>query len=621
MIGLYIALGVIAFVFLIIILPGIFSVGANEVGILTRKMTGKKLPKGRIVAREGENGLQADTLMPGLYWKLWVVWSWRKVKVTVIPPGKVGVIESVDGTPLPPNRILGDQVECNSFQDAKLFLTNGGYRGLQVEILRPGTYRINTKVFIIEIIDATFIDKNKIGVAVAVDGKTLPNGYIIAPEPDNPVPVGQQKLDHKHFQDGQAFINSGGYRGPQLETLQPGEYYINKALFSISVHDVTEIPPGYVAILRSNVGLEIAKSYTSSEGANTERTNKDIENILIQNRDERGIWNTPVIPGKYNMNPIAFTPYLVPTSAVTIDWASEGKIGTEIKGANVAEGVLYKFNPLRVTSMDGFQLDVNVRMVIRIEPENAAWVIARFGSVDNLIDQIVHPLIDSSFRNKAGEKKAIVFFQSRTELQAEALEHAKKTFGEYHVEAQNLLVAYIDIPKQLLDTQTMKEIALQQQSQYQEQAKAQEENIAVQEKTARAEKQKDVIAAKLQIGINEDLASAAVKQAEGAKKSRILVAEGEASYILQTGNAEGAKQKAIGEGKAAGYEAQVKAMGQNNTALVNVVNNLGDNKIKIVPEILITSGNGESGGISNLVNVLLAKNTKDLMPPQSDEKE
>jgi len=619
MTGLYVAIALILVILVIFVLPGIFVVGANEVGILTRKMTGKKLPQGRIVAREGENGLQAGALMPGLYWKFWVVWSWSKVKVTVIPPGKIGIIESVDGTPLPPNRILGDSVECNSFQDAKLFLDNGGYRGLQVAILRPGTYRINTKVFVIEIMDATFIEKNKIGVAVAVDGKTLPNGYVIAPEPDNPVPDGQEKLDHKHFQDGQAFIDSGGYRGPQLETLQPGEYYINKALFAISLHDVTEVPPGYVAVLRSNVGLDIAKSYTSSEGTRLEHANKDIENILIQNRDERGIWNTPVIPGKYNMNPIAFTPYLVPTSAVTIDWASEGKIGTEIKGANIGEGVLFKFNPLRVTSMDGFQLDVNVRMVIRIEPENAAWVIARFGSVDNLIDQIVHPLIDSSFRNKAGEKKAIVFFQSRTELQAEALEHARKTFSEYHVEAQNLLVAYIDIPKQLLDTQTMKEIALQQQSQYQEQAKAQEENIAVQEKTARAEKQKDVIAAKLQIGINEDLAEAAVKQAEGQKRSRILVAEGEASFILQTGNAEGAKQKAIGEGKAAGYEAQVKAMGQNNTALVNVVNNLGDNKTKIVPDILITSGGSESGGISNLVNVLLAKNTKDLVTPKSEE--
>ena len=100
--------------------------------------------------------------------------------------------------------------------------------------------------------------------------------------------------------------------------------------------------------------------------------------------------------------------------------------------------------------MDGFQLDVNVRMVIRVKPENAAFIIARFGSVDNLIDQIVHPLIDSSFRNKAGEKKAIDFFQSRTILQAEALAHARSVFEEYNVEAQNLLVAYINIPESLL---------------------------------------------------------------------------------------------------------------------------------------------------------------------------
>ena len=108
----------------------------------------------------------------------------------------------------------------------------------------------------------------------------------------------------------------------------------------------------------------------------------------------------------------------------------KGESVPRIKGVNGKgtedEGVLYKFDPLKVTSKDGFQLEVNVRMVIRIQPANAAYIIARFGSVVNLIDQIVHPLIDSSFRNKAGEKKAIDFFQSRTDLQTEALAHAKE---------------------------------------------------------------------------------------------------------------------------------------------------------------------------------------------------
>jgi uncharacterized membrane protein YqiK len=563
--------------------------------------------------------LQAATLKPGLYWKFWLFWSWTKAKVTVIPTGSIGIVESIDGQPLPAHRILGDSRESNSFQDAKLFLDNGGFRGTQVNILRPGTFRINTKVFEITIKGATFIDKNQIGVAIAADGISLPNGFIVAPEGEH-----FAEHDHKHFQDGQQFIDGGGYRGAQLETLQPGEYYINPALFSVTIYPVADVAPGYVAILRSNVGQELDRDKGEPVNANNPpdlnagSVHADIENILITTKNKRGIWREPVAPGKYNLNPIAFTPYMVPTSAVTIDWASEGKIGTEVKGVPT-EGVMYKFNPLRVTSMDGFQLDVNVRMVIRIKPENAAYIIARFGSVDNLIDQIVHPLIDSSFRNKAGEKKAIDFFQSRTDLQSVALAHAKSVFEEYNVEAQNLLVAYIDIPESLLQTQTAKEIALQQQAQYAEQAKAQEQNIAVQEKTARADKQKDVIAAKLQIDINSDLADAAAKQADGLKRARVLQAEGDAAYTRQTGEAEGYAQKSIGEGKAAGYQAQVNAMGQGNTALVNIVSNLGDNKTKIVPDILVTSGENDSN-IGGLIGALLVKTTKELANPKEQPK-
>ena len=72
---------------LILVLPSIFVIGANDVGILTKKMTGAKLPEGTVVARKGENGLQADILMPGIYWRFWVFWGREKAKVTIIPPG------------------------------------------------------------------------------------------------------------------------------------------------------------------------------------------------------------------------------------------------------------------------------------------------------------------------------------------------------------------------------------------------------------------------------------------------------------------------------------------------------------------------------------------------------
>ena len=591
MIGLLIALAVIFVLFIIFILPGFKTIGANEVGILVRKIGGGGLPQGRIVALKGENGIQAETLMPGLYWKFPMFWNIRKVPVTVINPDSVGIVEAIDGMPLPSTRLLGDRVECNAFQDARAFMNNKGSRGPQVDILRPGTYRINTLLFKIKPVAATTIDEQRIGVVTALDGLPLPSGYIIAPKADT------SEMDHKYFQDGQAFINGSGYRGTQLDTLQPGRYYINPLLFDVVIYKTSEVPPGYVAVIRSNVGIMLDRSPEGPEALAGEGPLKgpihaDVEKLLITDRQTRGIWKDPVAPGVYNLNTIAYTPYLVPTSAVTIDWAGEGKIGTNVKGAD-NEGVLYKFDPLKVTSKDGFLLAVNVRMVIRIQAANAAYIIARFGSVPNLIDQIVHPLIDSSFRNKAGEKKAIDFFQSRTDLQSEALAHAKEKFGEYNVEAQNLLIAYIDIPPALLDTQTMKEIALQQQTQFAEQAKAQTSRIEVEEKTARANKQKDVIDAKLSIDISKDKASA-----------RMAEAEGEASYIQKTSAAEGM-------GKAEGYKAQKDALGSEGTALVNIITALADKGLKFVPEVVVGSGGGSSG-LSDLIGVLMAKYGKEL---------
>jgi regulator of protease activity HflC (stomatin/prohibitin superfamily) len=610
MIG-WIILGVVLFLFFFFFLPGLRLIRANEVGILTKNMLGKKMPEGRIIARDDEIGIQAKTLMPGLYWKIPIIWSFSKVPVVTIDVESVGLVEAIDGEPLPKGRLLGDEVESNQFQEAAMFLANHGHKGPQIGILRPGVYRINTRLFIITRSPAIRLAENTIGIAIAKDGIPLPSGYIIAPKS---IREDGTFVDHKFYQNGQMFIDGNGYRGPQLDTLQPGKYYINPLLFDIKAEYVAEVYPGYVAVIRSNVGQQLDRAEEgpkkpTGEGKLGGPIHEDVEKLLIAEKNTRGIWREPVAPGKYNLNTIAFTPYMVPTSAVTIDWATEGRIGTEVKGIKREDikdtGVLYQFDPLKVTSKDGFQLEVNVRMVIRIQPANAAYIIARFGSVVNLIDQIVHPLIDSSFRNKAGEKKAIDFFQSRTDLQTEALAHAKEKFAEYNVEAQNLLIAYIDIPKDLLETQTKKEIANQQQAQYDQEALAQEKRIAVMEKASRADKQKDVIDAKLSIDINNDRAEAKVREADGERRSVILRAQGtkESTILVADGNSY--QSKIEGEGIAAAYNAQKEAIGQQNVAVIKLIQEIASGKIQIVPQILVEGGEGNNTG--NLFNAWLAQ--------------
>lgn len=133
----------------------------------------------------------------------------------------------------------------------------------------------------------------------------------------------------------------------------------------------------------------------------------------------------------------------------------------------------------------------------------------------------------------------------------------------------------------------------------------QEENIALQEKTARALKQKDVIDAKLAINIKEDLAEAARKEAEGIRDYTKFTADGNA-YA----------QEKVGEGTAKAYEAQAEAIGKNNLAIIKLLESIATGNVKIVPDFLIQGGDNQSG---NLFSAWLATMVKDQVEKKKEE--
>src|ERR1051326_2184798 len=100
--------GFVVLVALLIILRRIFvNVGAREIAIKERRYMGRRMPPGRVVATEGEVGIQADVLKPGLHL---IKWPFEKVvrKVPLIEIGsdELGLIEAIDGDPMPPGRIF-----------------------------------------------------------------------------------------------------------------------------------------------------------------------------------------------------------------------------------------------------------------------------------------------------------------------------------------------------------------------------------------------------------------------------------------------------------------------------------------------------------------------------------
>src|SRR4029079_76927 len=159
--GVLILISLLLYRVILRIFFGVVIVPEDRIGLVTKKyvLVGKQeLPEGRIIATAGEAGFQAKTLAPGVYfWK----WIWQYTvdfePFMVIPTGKIGLVLAKDGAELEIGSILGRKVNCDSFQDAEAFLKNGGRKGRQTAIITPGSYRINTLLFELEITDMVTI--------------------------------------------------------------------------------------------------------------------------------------------------------------------------------------------------------------------------------------------------------------------------------------------------------------------------------------------------------------------------------------------------------------------------------------------------------------------------------
>lgn len=661
---IYIIAGVLAF--FILLFNTIVIVGGRSIAILERRWFGKKMPQGRVIAMKNEIGVQARTLGPGLHLLKLFLYKARKIGFTIIGENEVGLIESIDGNPVPPGKIFAKVVtDHNSFQNGESFLMNGGEKGPQIEILPPGNYRINLALFKVRNVNVIMIDKGQIGIVTAMDGEPITAGRLLGKRVDGhskfedgeaflknggqkgpqaevllpgtyrinldlfhveireasiipagkvglvtaldgePLPeteyVAKPVTGHNDFQIVNKFIEAGGQRGPQFDVLKPGTYYINPLMFKVELDDVTIVERGQVAVVVSNVGDEpkniqeivqqVAKEEVSQEVAKDveKRLEIGIERYVVP-KGYRGIQQEVAGPGIYYLNHRAFIGYIIDTTNITIDW-------DDVDGT--------KFDPLKVVSKDGFEISVSVKVIMRVRPDQAPYMVAKIGSIDNLINHVIHPMIDSSFRNQASSTSAMNFMQDRQEEQKKAEERARLELERYHVECVSVLICQIKLPQELMDTQTKKIIAQQQQAMYQEQQKAEQTRIATEKTRSEAELQKQLVEAEIGVKIAEQNKQKAITFAEGEAESIRLRAEGEAKGIVAKGNAEGSKILAIGESTAKAYELQNKAIGQQGVTAIEIAKQIATGNIKVTPDFLVQGENGIGGLLSAYLTKLI----------------
>jgi uncharacterized membrane protein YqiK len=574
------ALAVVVVLFLLSIGPlllGVVLIRERQVGIVVKKFGGRSLPPGRLIALSGEAGYQADTLAPGLHLG-YFRWQYRilKMPVTVVPQGEIALVVAADGASIPAERILGRIVDSDNYQDARKFLLNGGEKGRQLGILTAGTYRINQALFTVITSDTAGahgmgseqlllqrVEPDKVGIVTTLDGKPIEAGEIAGPAIEG----------HDNFQNAQTFLDGGGRRGLQEQILLSGTWNLNPWFAQIEQVPMVEIPIGYVGVVISYVG----------------KAHVDVSGVEFKHGDlvelgHKGVWVAPLYPGKHPINTRVMKVELVPTTNIVLNWA------TRTEAHHYDE----KLSSITVRSKDGFAFNLDVAQIIHVGALDAPKVISRVGSMQNLVDHVLQPIVGNYFRNSAQDYTVLDFLSARSQRQTEAAEHIREALAAYDVQAIDTLIGDINPPAQLMQTQTDRKIAEEQRKTFEIQEAAQKQRQQLVRQTSLADIQHQVVGAEQGVNISELQANALVRQATGEAEAVRLRAHGEAEAIRATGQA-----------KAEAYRAGVESLGAQSYTVMQLMQIVGDRSVRIVPDVAVTGANATPGLVDGLLGVML----------------
>jgi uncharacterized membrane protein YqiK len=603
---------------------GAIIVDEAEVGIV-EAVGGKPCDPGRIfaspvscdnfqdgaafLANGGQKGPQIAILPPGKYRINTSLFRIEKAAATVIPGGSIGLVTAMDGAGIPDGRLLANKVAAHSnFEKGDAFISSGGEKGRQIDVLMPGTYRINTRLFQISPPVAwTNIGPDEVGIVIIQEGRPiLDPGKIAAEEIDLAV--------HNNFQNPSAFLKAGGQKGLQIPVLRSGNYAINPWFAQILKQPMTDVKIGECAVVTSFVGDE-GEDLTDAK-----------VNAKIVTNGKKGIWADPLGPGKHALNTKVCKVDIVPTTQILLNWADN-------------QSSAHKFDSnlktITLRTSDAFNVNMDVSVIIHIAMGDAPKVVANLGSVTNMISQVLEPAISSHFRNAAQSVQALDLYTKRAELQEKAKLHLQDVLKGHHIESKDTMIADVVLPPALTKTVTDRQIAEQERKTYATQKQAQDERKVLENATAQADMQKRVVESERGVEISKNLADAAIKAAEGEAKATELRADGTAKATKLNADADAERERktgiaraevilAQGEATAKSYKASVDAMGPVFGQL-KIVEQIAANHIKLIPDVLISgggNGNGSGGNLENLLGIaLIDKLTgKDIAALASSEK-
>jgi len=407
------------------------------------------------------------------------------------------------------------------------------------------------------------VPNGKVGLLLARDGAPFRSEQSFA-DPlhmfaekgsGKPVEVGRMMSDAAYF------LDNGGQKGPQTTVLTPGTYRLNRFLWDVEFVDVTDVPKGFVAVIKSNV-------YGAVDLGSVLKVEKPKSCNPIQVGDPKklvaplvptgcvGIWNSALPPGQYYLNSRAYQVTPVDTRQqawlyaggftkreVTLQVDLEGKIVQ--RETSVAVPVPKDAADAAIAvKVEGWTMRQAVRALVQTTPENAPFVVASLGGLTEVENRVVTPAIQSLLTDIAGgfirvpdpkdpaqmitrPTHALDFIEARKHVENMLEGGIITEAAKAGVLMQEVRLLDTDFPPELLVARKREQLADQLQKAYQQEQIAQAARIKVEAGKATADQQPELVRADIAEQTAIRIARAKTAAGEGERDKMTMIAEGQ----------------------------------------------------------------------------------------------
>lgn len=413
------------------------------------------------------------------------------------------------GSSMPNNRVIATGIQM----------------GPLAEVLPPG---FQIKPFINIIFDVeeqplTEIPPGHYGQIYARDGNPLPDGMVVAPAwPENKV---QQMIDAEYF------LGEGkGYAGLQLTVLPPGKYRLNTYLFEVKPQKATIIQAGFVGVVKSQI-QELP-------------FDPEIAHGTVVPKGHRGVWDEVILPGTYFLNTEAYE--VIPIDTRKLIWVYKGgytksEVVLSTEDGEIKETLTQMEIPIPEDAaaeavnvrVEGYNIPVELRMIVQITPEDAPYIVANVGTVQDVEDRVITPIVRSEIRNVAGKtgRAALEFMDNRSILEQEISEAIQKSAKDSFVKIVDIRLGEPAMPPALLSPILRKQFATSLIETFSQEQIAQEKRVEAENTKALADQQGDLVTAEIEKQKAALKAEAAKLQGEGERDKLKAIAEGQQAQV------------------------------------------------------------------------------------------